>query len=202
MAVVVAALAAAAAAGQQPPASVASGVGSFGGGSMSRPNAVRFGGARPGGYVIRQARPKPPPFGPFVPINPWWYGPVGGYYPPWGWGGPWAGGYAPAPAPVDPPPQPPARVVQLSGYGTAQLTAVFPAPATVTVDGVAQPGGPRKEWVFTSPVLRPGETHTFQLTARWEAGGKAYEAVREVAAKPGDLPRLTVVSGTPVPAGD
>jgi uncharacterized protein (TIGR03000 family) len=92
-------------------------------------------------------------------------------------------------------------VVELSGQGSARLTAEFPAPAEVRLDGVAQPGGPRREWVFDSPVLRPGQTYTFRVAARWQLDGTTYERDREVSAGPGDRRRLTVLSGTPVPAG-
>jgi uncharacterized protein (TIGR03000 family) len=93
-----------------------------------------------------------------------------------------------------------------SGMGTqanvnsrfpAQLTIEFPASPSVTVNG--QPistSGPTQ--TLTSPALRPGQTYTFNVQARWSADGQEYEWNRRVTVAAGERSQVTVAHGFPV----
>ncbi|MBY0458553.1 MAG: TIGR03000 domain-containing protein [Gemmataceae bacterium] len=96
-----------------------------------------------------------------------------------------------APGPARPQPAAPA-VTDLP----ATLALQFPAPAEVWLDG--KKAGAGEEVTLTSPAVRRGDSYTFDVTARWEAGGKRYEATRKVAVEAGGRSRLIVVSGTEV----
>jgi uncharacterized protein (TIGR03000 family) len=78
------------------------------------------------------------------------------------------------------------------------LVVQFPAAAEVWVGGTKADGGPATEWTLTSPALKPGESHTFEVKARWKVGGKTFEATRSVAVTAGERNRAVVVSGTAV----
>jgi len=145
----------------------------------------------------------------FVPV----LGPGGLYYP-WvgyasglGYGTGYGFGYpgmlpgpaavAPAaPLIVDPLVRP--DVVNLANEFPATLTLQFPASAEVWLDGKKLTGSAAEERVLTSPVLRAGEKYTFLVKARWEKGGKTYEAKRAVALAAGDRSRLSIISGDEV----
>jgi uncharacterized protein (TIGR03000 family) len=91
---------------------------------------------------------------------------------------------------------------QLGGAAaqTSQLKATLvlqlPAVAEVWVDGKKQAGNPAAEWTLTSPELKTGETHTFEVKAQWTAGGKTLEASRSVTVVAGERNRVLVVYGT------
>jgi uncharacterized protein (TIGR03000 family) len=99
-------------------------------------------------------------------------------------------------------PQRPARPslvpVELSNEFPATLVMQFPADAQVWLDGKKQTGDAATEWTLTSPVLKAGAEHTFDVKARWKSGGKTYEATRSVAVPGGERKRVFVVSGTEV----
>jgi uncharacterized protein (TIGR03000 family) len=96
----------------------------------------------------------------------------------------------------------------------AVLTLEFPTAAQVWLDGVAvgeddanrlrpelvsaAAGGEATTRTLTSPVLKPGQQHTFKVKARWTVDGKTYETTREVTLGAGDRSKLLVLSGTPV----
>jgi len=199
---------AASAAPAQVPASVASGVGSFGGGF--RPPAPRFDGfARPGpaggGFRMRQESQRPfglVGYGGFYPIYP--FAGTGGYYT----GGFVSGGYAPyfvGPGPgvyADDPgysaPLPAPTPIFESGQMAAKLTLEFPAAAEVWLDGKEVTGDAAAVRTVSSPAIRPGEAYTFHVRARWQADGRTYETTRDVPVGPGGRSRLIVVSGTAV----
>lgn len=106
----------------------------------------------------------------------------------------------------------------LSGESVATLVVEFPGAAEIWVGGQKRDraavgpsipdgvlllygiGGPKRdeetEWTLTSPTLKPGEAHTFEVRGRWKAGGKTLEATRSVAVKAGDRARVIVVSGS------
>jgi uncharacterized protein (TIGR03000 family) len=81
---------------------------------------------------------------------------------------------------------------------TATLVVQFPAAAEVWVDGKKAEGNSAAEWTLTSPVLLPGEAHTFDVKARWRVGGKTFETERLVTVPGGERSRSIVVSGTEV----
>jgi uncharacterized protein (TIGR03000 family) len=102
-------------------------------------------------------------------------------------------------------------VTNVSAPGVASTTGVVPTrefPATlalqftyateVWVNGKKLDGDAADEWTVSSPALKPGESYTFQIKARWKTGGKTYEATRSVTLSAGDRSRLIVVSGTEV----
>jgi uncharacterized protein (TIGR03000 family) len=89
-------------------------------------------------------------------------------------------------------------VVNLANEFPATLTLQFPAAAQVWLDGKKLTGSAAEERVLTSPVLRTGEKYTFNVKARWEKGGKTYEAKRAVALGAGDRSRLSIISGDEV----
>jgi uncharacterized protein (TIGR03000 family) len=93
------------------------------------------------------------------------------------------------------------RMVELSGEYPATLALEFPAAAKVWLDGKSVAGAASKERVLTSPVLKPGQRHTFKIRAEWDAGGKTYEYAREVTVEDGGRSKLLVLSGSLV-AGD
>lgn len=80
----------------------------------------------------------------------------------------------------------------------ATLTVQFPNVAEVWVNGKKADGDAAVERVLTSPTLRDGERHTFEVRGRWTSGGKTYEATRTVTLSAGDRSRLLIVSGTEV----
>ena len=200
----------------QIPVSVASGVGGFGGGMRPNtpalnapfgrqvvgnrffPNQIGFGG----GAVIA----------PFYNHNTSFFS--GSWNPYWGnsyWGNPYWGGTwwnapvavpvgvpVPYPVPVGPPPPPPRPPVVLSNEFPATLILEFPAPATIWLDGKEKAGGPERETTITSPVLRAGQTYTFNVKGQWEWGGKRYEASRTITLSAGDRTRALIVSGNEV----
>jgi uncharacterized protein (TIGR03000 family) len=122
----------------------------------------------------------------------------GGYFDPY-YGFPGPGYYeydAAPPSAFQPPPAP--RTVALANEFPATLTLEFPAPAKVWLDGRLAPGQDAAERELTSPVLLPGERHTFKFRARWAVNGQEYETAREVTLGAGDRSKLLVLSGTPV----
>jgi uncharacterized protein (TIGR03000 family) len=198
----------------QIPASVASGMGTFGG-YRNRPAtpsiAAPVGGPLyfPGSVGTRGGFASPFYFNrglgggfgggySYSPFVDQFYGPFtaysGGYLPYYGSPGP----VVEEPIVVDVVPTTPARIVELSNEFPASLTMEFPAAAKVWLDGQPVAGEAGKERVLTSPVLKPGEKYTFKVRAEWDANGKTYEYTREVSAGPGDRSKLTVLSGTPV----
>lgn len=80
----------------------------------------------------------------------------------------------------------------------ATLALQFTHAAEVWVNGRKLAGDAADEWTVRSPALRPGDSHTFDVKARWKSGGKTYEATRTVTVSAGDRSRLIVVSGTEV----
>ncbi len=100
--------------------------------------------------------------------------------------------------PPSPPPAAPSRIVELSGESKGSVTLQLPHAANVWLDGRELEGGPAREWVLSSPVLRPGEQYTLNVVARWEVDGKTYESTNKVTVGPGDRSRLAVISGTAV----
>jgi hypothetical protein len=70
----------------------------------------------------------------------------------------------------------PAPVVVLVNEFPAKLALQLPAAAEVWLDGKKVTGRAKEEQVLTSPVLKPTQTYTFLVKARWEKGGKTYEA--------------------------
>lgn len=138
----------------------------------------------------------------FGPHRGFGYGGFG--YLGYGYGGYGGYGYdAPQPLVIEivPPPLPPQlppRGVVLANEFPATLTVQFPAPADVWLNGAEVTGGPADERVLTSPVLKPGASFAFDVRARWDLGGKTYEAKRTVTLEAGARSRLIIVSGTEV----
>lgn len=143
----------------------------------------------------------PPGVRPFPPITVPWFGSFG-YYSYWpsypysydSWYLP-AYDYPTAPAPVAPnrpadPNAPPPIVPELP----AEWTIEFPVSADVTLNGHPAPGdgAVRK---MTSPPLKPGETYTFAVTAKWTADGKRYEWDRTLTLGSGQRSRSVVARG-------
>ncbi len=178
------------------PLTTASGVGGFGGGI--RPNTpaltapmmnprFRPGFGTGGGFV------SPYRHGIGYPFSGVW---LGGY----GFGYPY---YVPAPAPVpvlvptapEPPSRPP---IILSNEFPAVLVLEFPAPAMVWVNGEKQSGDPATVWTLTSPVLKAGGEYTFEVKARWQSAGKAFEYNRSITVAGGKRSKALVVAGTQV----
>lgn len=81
----------------------------------------------------------------------------------------------------------------------AEFKLSFPADAEVWVNGRKQDGA-RAEWTLASPALKAGETHTFDVRAKWTAGGDAYEWTRSVTLGPGERSKANVIGGTKVAA--
>jgi uncharacterized protein (TIGR03000 family) len=159
------------------------------GGAYLRGLQPNYGGSRGAGYRRH--------FG-------YWFYPYGfGWgYDPFGYGD-WAApdlGWAP-PAGSYPVGDPvPPRTVVVSGEVPAALTLEFPAPAEVWVDGTKLPGAPDTVRTVRSPVLPPGERHTFHIKADWTVKGQTYEYHRDTTVEAGAQSRLMVVSGTAVGA--
>ena len=188
----------------QIPVTTASGVGSFGGGfrpgtpALMAPVPLR-GSFFPGNQFFPGRRFIGGGFAPVYPFAPYtsFYGGgflSGGYYYPY---------YQLPPTPIfdeppPPPPAPPSRIVELSGESKGSVTLQLPHAAKVWLDGRELEGGPAREWVLSSPVLRPDEQYTLNVVARWEADGKTYESTNKVTVGPGDRSRLAVISGTAV----
>jgi hypothetical protein len=141
------------------------------------------------------------------------------YFPvmlPWGWGvawdyrtyNPWTGyryaygGILPTNVGVTPAaparPHRPQPVVILAEEFPATLAVQFPAAADVWLDGKKVGVIAREERVLTSPVLKPTQTYTFLVKARWNQDGKTYEAKRAVTLGPNEHSRLLIVSGDEV----
>jgi uncharacterized protein (TIGR03000 family) len=83
----------------------------------------------------------------------------------------------------------------VSGAASATLVVQFPAAAELWVGGQKR-DGTDAEWTLTTPVLKAGNSHTFEVRGRWKAGGKSYETTRSVTVNAGDRNRVIVVSGT------
>lgn len=77
----------------------------------------------------------------------------------------------------------------------ATLTLQFPNAAEVWVNGKKVDGAAAVERVLTSPTLKDGEEYKFEVKARWQSGGKTYEATRTVTLGAGARSRLLIVSG-------
>jgi uncharacterized protein (TIGR03000 family) len=88
--------------------------------------------------------------------------------------------------------------VDLSGRAEATLVIQFPAAAELWIGGKKRDGGPSTEWKLTSPELNLGGSYTFDVKARWKAGGKTFEASRSMAVTAGDRKEWVVVSGTEI----
>ncbi|QJW95502.1 hypothetical protein [Frigoriglobus tundricola] len=86
----------------------------------------------------------------------------------------------------------------LSGEASATLVVQLPAAAEIWVGGKKVNGDPAAEWTLTSPTLKVGEAHTFEVKGRWKAGGKTFETSRSVTVAAGLRSRTTVISGTAV----
>jgi uncharacterized protein (TIGR03000 family) len=195
----------------QTPVSTASGYGSFGPGT--RPGTPSLAAPNTSNFVQRPFNPRFrtgfAAFGPgLATYNPLFGGGYFAYpyaYPYFGYAE-----YAvpvpvpvlvPVPVPVPVPVVPPAPIqntVVLGDEYPAVLTLEFPAAATVWVGGEKQPGDPTTEHVLTSQVLKPGQTHTFDVKAQWKVDDKAYQYERKVTLKPGDRTRSLVMAGTAV----
>jgi uncharacterized protein (TIGR03000 family) len=150
-------------------------------------------------------------YNPYLGGGYWSFPPT--FYSPTGGGFLTAGGlYVPyntvAPPPVDVVPAVPTVVpvadptgdaaATLANEFPASLTLEFPGPAKVWLDGKEVEGDAAPTRELTSPVLRPGQRHTFKVKAQWTAGGKTYEAHREITLSAGDRSKLIILSGTPV----
>lgn len=77
----------------------------------------------------------------------------------------------------------------------ATFAVEFPTAAEVWVNGKKQ-SGRKDKWELTSPALDPGETHTFDVKARWKGDDGEYEWSRTVTLGSGDRGRVNVFSGT------
>jgi uncharacterized protein (TIGR03000 family) len=147
------------------------------------------------------------------PTAPWFGGYYGGFY----------GGYYPGyygdyypylgsstsfyypPAPLTAPPltgaggtgSGSAATVVVNPEQPAELTVEFPAAPDVTLNGAAAEGEGTAR-TFRSPPLKPGETYTFDVKAKWTVDGKRYEWDRTVTLGAGERSRLTVARGFPV----
>lgn len=80
----------------------------------------------------------------------------------------------------------------------ATLTVQFPGSAEVWLDGKKVEGAAAQERVLTSPVLKAGDSYTFDMKARWTKGDKTYEATRKMTLASGDRSRLLILSGDEV----
>lgn len=183
------------------------------------PNAVAgWPGAYPPGGFHNPLPVGAPGFGSaFFPYAGGFYGGYGfgygGYYPSglfYNGPGPLGAGlvgtnFGPSPyeAPADPVPLQPAGVqtsrfkVALSGELAATLAVDLPAKGEVWVDGVKQKDS-GSSYTLTSPALRAGERHKFDVRAEWTANGQRYRAERTVSVSAGDRQKLTLVLGDPV----
>lgn len=158
----------------------------------------------PAGIGAVTVRPGQPGIVYFPAISPWGWATGWGYRSPFGFGYTF-GGYlpygfvlpVPQPAAVEPPPKP-ERMIALANEFPATLSLQFPAAATVWLNGQPVKGDASEDRVLTSPVLKPGDTFTFEVKARWKQRGTEYESVRTVTLGPGERSRLFVVSGNEV----
>ena len=129
----------------------------------------------------------------------------------WAPSGAWGGEYYQwpvIPIVIEPAPTPTGRtgirnaqlttVNALSGEATATLVVQLPAAAEIWVGGKRVKGDPATEWTLTSPALKAGESHTFEVKSRWKVDGKTFEATRSVPVAAGLRSRSVVVSGTVV----
>jgi uncharacterized protein (TIGR03000 family) len=159
------------------------------------------------------------PFGAFgFPFNPFYYG-AGGYgygYPPVvssvagtvneGWvptGPNWYLAYRPDIAytamlntvgnPPGPGVSPMDTPAQTSGTGTAILRV--PEGAEVSVDGKADTESTGGERRLVSPVLKPGQTHTFHVKITWYDDGIDRTRERDITVGPGDSKSLMILPG-------
>lgn len=184
------------------PLTTASGVGGFGGGlrpgtpALVAPTAGPWWGA---GFGWGGGLISPYPHRLGVPFSGIWWG---GY----GFGNPYAllpvvpvVPVVPVPVPVPQSPRRPEPPPLIPGNEfPAVLVLELPAPGEIWVNGRQAEGGPATEWVLTSPVLRAGGEYTFDVKARWTAGGKSYESQRAVTVVGGRRSRLLVLAGTEV----
>ena len=84
----------------------------------------------------------------------------------------------------------------VSGEEKATLTIALPAAGDVWLGGVRQKdAGNTSTYVLTSPVLKPGEQHKFEIRAEWLVDGKRYRSERTVSVSAGDNQKLTMVLG-------
>jgi len=86
----------------------------------------------------------------------------------------------------------------LSGEASATLVVQLPAAAEIWVGGKKVTGAPVAEWTLTSPTLKTGESHTFEVRSRWKADGKTFEVSRSLTVAAGLRSRSMVISGTEV----
>jgi uncharacterized protein (TIGR03000 family) len=86
----------------------------------------------------------------------------------------------------------------LSNEHPAVLVLEFPADAEVWVNGDKANLPATNEWTLTSPVLKAGGEYTFNVKARWKAGGRIYEYDRAITVAGGNRTRTIVVTGTEV----
>lgn len=77
------------------------------------------------------------------------------------------------------------------------LTIDLPAAAELFVNGVKQPGGPKKRHEVATETLQPGDRWDLQLRAGWTTGGKGYTFAESRTLAAGDSKTLLVYSGTP-----
>jgi uncharacterized protein (TIGR03000 family) len=108
---------------------------------------------------------------------------------------------APAPLPLPLPNLAPATTLNrdiAEAEFTAKLDLVFPAPAEVRFDGTLVEGSDASEVTLTSPPLKVGVSHIFNIRATWSVEGRKYQVERAVTVKAGERSRLTIVSGDPV----
>jgi uncharacterized protein (TIGR03000 family) len=97
-----------------------------------------------------------------------------------------------------PRPTPTAYPVAVSNASLATVHLELPAPGQVWANGDKSQGKPTTEWTLSSPGLNNGQPYTFEVKARWEVDGKAYEYSRTVLVEGGKTNRVSVLSGTPV----
>ena len=142
-------------------------------------------------------------------------GSMSGYPAVWVPSGSW--GYAyyqwpvyPVYVPTNPAPPPPRRGQSLSVYPQlsaptqtqtqtkATLVVQLPAAGEIWVDGKKVDGEQATEWTLTSPELKAGESHTFEVKGRWKSGKKTFETSQSVSVAAADRYRVIVVSGTEI----
>jgi uncharacterized protein (TIGR03000 family) len=140
---------------------------------------------------------------------------------PWGWGvgigyrtfNPWVGytyafggilppgGLGSQTVIVEPAAAPPARpqhAVLLSEEFPATLSVQIPASGDFWLNDKKLDAKSAASATLTSPVLQAGQTFTFRVKARWNRGGKTYEAKRAVKLGAGEHSRLMILSGDEV----
>jgi uncharacterized protein (TIGR03000 family) len=87
--------------------------------------------------------------------------------------------------------------VNVSGEEAATLVVALPSLGDVWLAGEKQKEA-GTSFTLTSPALKPGEQHKFEVRAEWLAGGKRVRAERTVSVSAGDRQKLTLVLGDPV----